>query len=313
MASSIRDEFERFFHSNSMVATYKPMFLKALLDLGDFREDEGSQWVKDDGDNLVVDLEFVAARFIYYSHPIHYKFKLKQQFGIMTVISYKIFEEFNVFKPKNKVSKKEFCKEEYKDARIRLVKDGISKTVFPLLLKDCNIYRPIKKSKTFTFSKVNALYVKQHKNQLTKALNHELSLFLGKFNNSPNIPSKLEEKQKRPNLNKKDSIENIKIQNSKCFYCEKSAKEFAQDHFIPWNYVYFTEKHNMVPACVTCNSSKHDSLSSKKFLEKIIMRNRKLELSAGYSESSMRSEWENCRLGYHGENKKLWTPKNTTK
>jgi len=312
MASSIRDEFERFFHSNSMVATYKPMFLKALLDLGDFRDDEGSQWVKDDGDNLIVDLEFVAARFIYYSHPLYYKFKLKQQFGIMTVLSYKIFEEFDVFKPKNKVSKKEFCKEEYQDARIRLIKDGISKTVFKLLKKDCNIYIPIN-SKMFTFSKDNALYVKQHKNQLTKALNYELSLFLGKFNNSPNIPSKLEEKQIRPPLKKKDSIENIKIQNSKCFYCEKPGKEFVQDHFIPWNYVYLTEKHNMVPACVTCNSSKHDSLSSKNFLEKIIVRNRKLELSAGYSESSMRSEWENCRLGYHGENKKLWTPKNTTK
>ena len=231
----------------------------------------------------------------------------------MKVISYKIFEKFDVFKPKNKVSKKEFCKEEYKDARIMLVRDGISKTVFKLLKKDCDIYEPVKKSKTFTFSKDNALYVKQHKNQLTKALNHELSLFLGTFNNSPNIPSKLEEKQKRPNLNSKDSIENIKIQNSKCFYCEKPGKEFAQDHFIPWNYVYLTEKHNMVPACVTCNSSKHDSLSSKNFLEKIIVRNKKLELSAGYSESSMRSEWENCRLGYHGENKKLWTPKNTTK
>ena len=64
MVSSIRDEFERFFHSNSMVSTYKPMFLKALLDLGDFREDEGSQWIEEDGDNLIVDLEFVAARFI---------------------------------------------------------------------------------------------------------------------------------------------------------------------------------------------------------------------------------------------------------
>ena len=313
MASSIRDEFERFFHSNSMVATYKPMFLKALLDLGDFREDEGSQWVKNDGDNLVVDLEFVAARFIYYCHPLYYKFKLKQQFGIMKVISYKIFEEFDVFKPKNKVSKKEFCKEKYKDARVRLVRDGISKTVFKLLKKDCDIYEPIKKSKTFTFSKDNALYVKQHKNQLTKALNHELSLFLGKFNNSPNIPSKLQEEQNRPPLDPKYAPENIKIQNSQCFYCEKPEKKFDQDHFIPWNYIYLSEKHNMVPACGTCNRSKHDSLSSKEFLEKIIVRNRKLKLSAGYSESSMRSEWENCRLGYHGENKKLWTPKNTTK
>ena len=312
MVSSIRIEFERFFHSNSMVATYKPMFLKALLDLGDFKKDEGSQWVKNDGNNLVVDLEFIAARFIYYSHPLYYKFKLKQQFGKMTVLSYKIFEEFDIFQPKNKVSKKEFSKEKYKDARIRLVRDGISKTVFKLLLKDCNIYKK-ENSRTFTITKENVTYLKQHKNQLTKALNHELSLFLGKFNNSPNIPSKLKEKQKRPQVKKINSIENIKIQKNKCFYCKKSGKKFVQDHFIPWNYVYLTEKHNMVPACVACNSSKHDSLSSKKFLKKIIHRNKQLKLSAGYSESSMRSEWENCRLGYHGENKKLWTPKNTTK
>ena len=181
MVSSIRIEFERFFHSNSMVATYKPMFLKALLDLGDFKKDEGNQWVKNDGNNLVVDLEFIAARFIYYSHPLYYKFKLKQQFGKMTVLSYKIFEEFDIFQPKNKVSKKEFSKEKYKDARIRLVKDGISKTVFKLLLKDCNIYKK-ENSRTFTITKENVTYLKQHKNQLTKALNHELSLFLGKFN-----------------------------------------------------------------------------------------------------------------------------------
>ena len=312
MTRPIRDEFERFFHSNSMVSTFKPMFLKALVDLGDFKEDEGSQWVKDDGDNLIVDLEFIAARFIFYCHPLYYKFKLKSQFGLKTIVSYKIFEEFDVFKAKNIVSKKEFCKKEYEDARIRLVRDGISKTVFQLLLKDCNIYTP-KNSKTFTFSKDNALYVKQHKNQLTKALNRELSLFLGVFNNSPNIPSKLEEKQKRPVINKKDAAENIRIQNSQCFYCKKPEKKFAQDHFIPWNYVYLTEKHNMVAACITCNSSKHDSLSSMEFLEKIIQRNRKLELSAGYSESLMRNGWENCRLGYHGENKELWNPKSTTK
>ena len=312
MSNSIRTEFERFFHSNSMVATYKPMFLKALLDLGDFSHDEGGQWVKEDGNKLIVDLEFIAVRFIYYTHPLYYKFKLKQQFGKMTVLSYKIFEEFDVFNAKNKISKKEFTKEEYQNARTRLIKDGISKTVFKLLLKDCNIYEP-KSSHTFTISKENVKYLKEHKNQLKKALNHELSLFLGTFNNSPNIPSKLEEKQKRPTVNKIDTVENIKIQKNKCFYCNEPQETFAQDHFIPWNYVYRTEKHNMVPACVTCNSSKHDSLSSKEFLENIIQRNQKLKLSVGYSESSMRSEWENCRLGYHGENKKLWKPKNTIK
>lgn len=301
----IRNEFERFFRSNSMVSTYKPMFLKALLDIGDFKEEEGSQWVKENVDHYIVDLEFVAVRFIYFCHPLYYKFRLKQQFGIMTILSYKIFEEFSVFNIKNKVSKVEFSKDAYRDARNRLVKDGLSKTVFELLLKDCNIYSKID-SHSFKISKDNVKYLLEHKHQLTKALNHELSLFLGTFNNSPNIPAKLQEKQKRPTLNKVDSRENIELENYTCFYCENSFKEFEQDHFIPWNFVYTTEKHNMVPACKECNSSKHDKLASKKFLEKIIKRNQKLKLSEGYSESLMRNEWENCRLSYHGENEPLW-------
>jgi len=39
---------------------------------------------------------------------------------------------------------------------------------------------------------------------------------------------------------------------------------------------------------------------------KIIQRNKKLQLSAGYSESLMKSQWENCRIGYHGEDESLW-------
>lgn len=303
--NSIRNELERFFQKTNMVSTYKPMFLKALLDLGDHKESEGSQWVKDDGKYLIVDLNFIAVRFIYCCHPLFYKFKLKQQFGIMTVLSYKIFEEFDVFNAKNKVSKIEFSKEKYQSARTRLIKDGLSATVFKLLLKDCNIYTKINPN-TLKISKENVKYLKEHKNQLTKALNHELSLFLGKFNNSPDIPRKLEEKQKRPAVNKKNSLENVRISKYRCFYCNKHGSKFVQDHFIPWNYIYTTEKHNMVPACITCNSSKNDKLPSKKFLKKIIQRNEKLELSEWYSESMMKNQWENCRIGYHGEGKPLW-------
>lgn len=303
--STIRNEMERFFQKTNMVSTYKPMFLKALLDLGDFKEHEGSQWVRDIGKNLEVNLNFVAVRFIYYCHPLFFKFKLKQQFGIMTVLSYKIFEEFEIFNAKNKVSKVEFSKDKYKDARTRLIKDGIDKTVFKLLLKDCNIYTRTKPY-IFTISKENVNYLKEHKNQITKALNHELSLFLGRFNNSPDIPGKLEEVQKRPSLNKADSLENIRLAKNRCFYCDEKGTEFAQDHFVPWNYVYSTEKHNMVPACTSCNSSKHDKLATPYFLDKIIQRNKKLELSPGYSESFMKSQWENCRINYHGENEPLW-------
>ncbi|NWK08036.1 hypothetical protein HX847_06490, partial [Marine Group I thaumarchaeote] len=132
------------------------------------------------------------------------------------------------------MTKKEYSKDKHKDARTRLVKDGINTTVFKLLLKDCNIYTRTKLY-TFIISKENVKYLKEHKNQLTKALNHELSLFLGRFNNSPDIPGKLEEKQKRPALNKIDSLENVRIAKNRCFYCNENATKFAQDHLIPWN------------------------------------------------------------------------------
>lgn len=305
--NSVRNEFERFFRSNSKVSIYKPLFLKSLLDLGDFKEKEGSQWIKDNGDSLIVDLEFIAVRFIYFCYPLYYKFRLKPQFGIKSILSYKIFEEFNVFpiKSKSNVTKVEFSKNKYIDARSRLIKDGISKTVFNLLLKDCNIYSKID-SYTFEISKENVRYLLEHKHQLTKALNHELSLFLGTINNSPNIPAKLQEKQRRSKIDPSISLENIKLANFRCFYCEKQFKKFHQDHFIPWNFVYTDEKHNLVPACEKCNCSKNDKLASKEFLEKIIKRNQNLKMSDGYSESSMRNEWENCRLYYHGENEPLW-------
>ena len=56
----IVSEFNRFLKKQSLASTYKPMFAKCLLDLGDFDKDEGGQWVKTSGDSLVVDLNFVA-------------------------------------------------------------------------------------------------------------------------------------------------------------------------------------------------------------------------------------------------------------
>ena len=38
-------EFNRFFKSKNLASTYKPTFLKCLLDIGDYENDEGSQWV----------------------------------------------------------------------------------------------------------------------------------------------------------------------------------------------------------------------------------------------------------------------------
>jgi len=54
-------EFNRFFKSKTLASTYKPTLAKCLLDLGDYVEDEGGNWVKIKDDTYTVDLHFVAA------------------------------------------------------------------------------------------------------------------------------------------------------------------------------------------------------------------------------------------------------------
>ena len=69
------NEINRFFLSKSLASTYKPTFLKCLLDLADYSQDEGSQWIKQTDDSFEVDLNFVAVRFIRYYWPLKFKFK----------------------------------------------------------------------------------------------------------------------------------------------------------------------------------------------------------------------------------------------
>jgi len=72
-------EFNRFFLSKTLASTYKPTFMKCLLDIGDCKEDEGKKWIKDNGDSLLIDLNFIAVRFIRYYWSLLFKFKIKQE------------------------------------------------------------------------------------------------------------------------------------------------------------------------------------------------------------------------------------------
>jgi len=52
------DEINRFFGSKKLASTYKPTFLKCLLDVGDCKTEEGTQWIKHNGNNYEVNLDF---------------------------------------------------------------------------------------------------------------------------------------------------------------------------------------------------------------------------------------------------------------
>jgi len=302
-------EFNRFFKSKSLASTYKPTLVKCLLDLADYASDEGSQWVVQKGDTYTVDIHFIAARFLRYYHPLRFKFKLKQEATKKRIAIYSILEKYEEqLGVKSTPSKKIMCSEKFSEIREKTIINGaIRQQVLPKLRNDCNIYTINSGSKSIQIKKEIIDFMRDNKKLLESALNHMIAEYLEKCNSSPNISTKLEEKISRTTLTKDKFQKIINMQNSCCFYCGNKGDSFAQEHFLPWNFLFQTENYNIIAACQTCNSSKNDKLPHGKYLDKIIKRNQSLDdLPMGYSEEFMKNMYENCRLEYHGRDKTLW-------
>lgn len=301
-------EFNRFFSSKSLASTYKPTFLKCLLDLGDYKPDEGKQWVERHPEDTTVNLNFVAARFLRYYHPLKFKFKLKQEATSKTIVVYRILEEFKeMIGVKSVPSKRLLCSNSFVEMRQKTINEGIKPQVLKKLLNDCKIYSISKGSNSIVIQNDVIEYMKENKKVLEAALNHMIAEYLEKCNSSPNISTKLEERIPRTTLKKDEFQKIITLQNSYCFYCGKKDSLFAQEHFLPWNFIFQTENFNIVAACKTCNSSKNDRLPDYRYLEKIIARNKKLDkFPLGYSAEYMKNLYESCKIEYHGLGNELW-------
>ncbi|MBT4327802.1 MAG: HNH endonuclease [Candidatus Nitrosopelagicus sp.] len=302
-------EFNKFFKRHNLASTYKPMLAKCLLDLGDFKKDEGSQWVEKKGNMFTVNLHFVAARFLRFYHPLKFKFKLKQEATKQSVAIYDKLETYKkLLGVKNTPSKKQICLDKFKKLREETIKHPLMRIqVLPKLQKDCNIYT-ISNDKNFIFVKEDDVkYMRENKDVLESALNHMISQYLENCNASPNISTKMDEELIRKYLSPKQKKEVLGIAENTCFYCPAKNKKFAMDHFIPWNYLGQTEQYNMVPACTPCNSSKHDKLTIPKYLDKLLERNKNLKkIPMGYSAEFLTNMYEQSIVEYYGEEKDLW-------
>jgi len=305
-------EFNQFFKRHRLASTYKPTLVKCLLDLGDYEKDEGSEWVTKNDDTFTVNLHFIAARFLRYYYPLKFKFKLKQEASKETVAIYKILDDykdlFNQLRSKDTPSKKQMCMKLFEEMRETTFRHSLMRTmVLPLLLKDCPIYENTKDKQHIIIKKDIVEFMHKNKNILESALNHMIARYLETCNASPSISTKMNEKLKRKDLSAKLEEEVLKISDNTCFYCPAKNVKFAMDHFVPWNYLGQTEQYNMVPACTPCNSSKNDKLTDRKYLDKLIERNKKLKkLPMGYSKEFLTNMYENAIVEYHGRERKLW-------
>ncbi len=304
------EQFNLFFNKSTQSSTYKPTFVKCLLDIGDCKDGEGKEWVEDNGEYYIVDLNFIIARFLRFYHPLKFQWKLKQEATEKTIAIYGILDRYKeLVGIKSPPSLKKFCSEKFSGIREETIKNSaIQQMVMPLLLKDCNIYEHDRKK--ITIKKEIVDYMKNNRNVLVSALNNMISIYLEKCNKKiPDISTKLLDEYARKPLSGEEKRNIISIAESKCFYCNNKFEKFEADHFIPWNFIPQTEIYNMVPACEGCNGSKSDNLPDDEFLEKIIIRNKKLEkLPLEYSDDFMNTIFGNCRSEYHGIDKELWKP-----
>ena len=73
------DMFNDFFTSSIMAGTYKAVFLRSLVDLGKFGEDDlvGKEWIHREGDKIRLDLDFVAVRFAKYYWDMEVAFHMR--------------------------------------------------------------------------------------------------------------------------------------------------------------------------------------------------------------------------------------------
>ena len=287
MANSEEDYIKMFnaFLSNKtkMTSTYKVIFLRSLLDLGDYKIDKkmnfaAEDWIKIvdiDGERKIeLDQKFIALRFLKYYWDIEHSFHLKQtsnpsDASILQIIKeeiknksyknppikYKLFKNYKLL---DKVVKSKGTRNVTRYLKTSMKTLYVHDKKRHLLIFDANIISFLEKNRVF----------------LKAGLNHKLAKKLELLNKSiPQIANKLD-KRNKPQLKNNEKLFLKKNNEELCFYCNCKFNGTPHiDHVIPYNYIYATELHNSVLACKRCNLIKSDRLPEMEKFKIILDRN----------------------------------------
>jgi 5-methylcytosine-specific restriction endonuclease McrA len=119
--------------------------------------------------------------------------------------------------------------------------------------------------------------LKQHRSTLISLVILEWARFLEKFNQTPNLISKLSPKKPLRRLSKFRPIfkETIIMKAGICHLCRKPIPkgDLTLDHIIPFDYIYADDLWNLVPAHRRCNSKKGARVGSDRMIQELIERN----------------------------------------
>ena len=168
---------------------------------------------------------------------------------------------------------------------LKATKNQITKDVLYALYDDFNrhIYGYKEKDEFIYFSPDSYKFLSDYKDALEK-INYyawikwtENILSIAQKQIS-NLSEKLDERPERIALErfKKDLLD--KGDEFKCFYCGRNLLDAKVhlDHFIPWSFIKDNQSWNFVFSCSSCNENKKDKIPNKVYLDKILIRNKKL-------------------------------------
>lgn len=304
--------FNRFFNSVRMSSTYKPVFLKALLDVGDLYHKPktrivGGDWLNCKNDRLFVKLDFIAVRFAQYYWILTHKFKLRQSqdpgdANILKTIS--DARDSN----KNPPTLKALSHERMSEFRATVIRESINREVLVHLKKDMPDLYKKESSTEISLDKRIVKYAHENKKALEYGLNYVIATYLEKINpNTPNVAKKVGHNPNRvfrPKLCDKAVGAMCKWQNSSCFYCGRKFTKHHVDHVIPFNFVFSTNLYNCVLACPHCNCKKSDMLPAEYLFTDVVNRNHKRSYyikkqRTAYDEGSYRLLFNTCKFEYN--------------
>ncbi|ABK76837.1 HNH endonuclease [Cenarchaeum symbiosum A] len=312
--------FNRFFSSaNRMSSTYKPVFLRALLDLADLQNPQkarkmvGKQWVEQRNGKIIVDLNFIVVRFAKYYWDMEYSFHLKHaqepRGASITNMIERVHKKEGLEKPPTAADIAGGSMEAF---RREAIQKSIKKHVWTHLLTNMEgLYE--KDRWTITLDEDIVGFLNVHRTLLRRGINDVLTRYLEKINRfTPQISNKIDaERPPRIQLDRDTKIRMKHWQDSKCFYCRGDLSSPHVDHVIPFNYVFSTDSYNCTLACQKCNCTKSDKLPIERLFCQVLERNDYQgsyfkEKKCPYDENSYNLLYKNCAAEYNRD--KLFEP-----
>ena len=306
--------FARFFSSARLASTYKPVFLRSLLDVGDLADRSkkaeivGRKWLKFRcyGERLFVDLNFIAVRFAKYYWDMEYRFKLRQSQDRQDANILKIIRGAQAAR-KRPPTIRALAGDSMSGFRAEVIRKSIRPEVLVHLKTNmCSLY---KKEDTgeISFDAKIVPYIRRNRTLLRNGLNYTIVKYLEKLNHgTPSIAKKVgynSDSFVKPQLCPKAVGAMREWQRSSCFYCGGGLRKQHVDHVIPFNFVFSTDLYNCVLSCPRCNCEKSDTLPARGRFDKVVARNRKRldyiqRQKVAYKEESYCLLFETCVSEY---------------